>query len=190
MLLSACDEGTKATFNVSNEQLTPFSGTVELSVRTRELETLHEETYPVSVEALTAKDIVTKDFAAVVAGREHETFLVYTLRNSAGQVVSSSTMLFVRPKFFAFRKPGITAHVTGDSGNLLLHLCADTFVSKLRVEFVGSDAEPAEQYFDLNGKDEVVVPVCAPGMTPADLEKSIAFFSVADIAPACLGCAE
>ncbi len=190
VLLSARDEGTQATFNISNETFNDFNGQVVLTLSTRDFEVLEEKTYDVSVPALSTQNIVSRDFADKVKGMEGKTFVLYTLKNADGNTLSRGTMLFVRSKYFAFKKPNIKANVSGNGDVKELRLTADTFVSGLRIDFDDPTIEADIQFFDINTAEETIVSVNAPGISAKDLEKQISFFSVVDIAPSALGCNE
>ncbi len=190
VLLSVRDEGTHGVFNISNETLEDFCGSVVLTLCDRDLKVLSQETQEVCVPALSAKNVLERDYGAQVAGQENKTYLVYTLKDASGAVVSSSTMLFVRPKFFAFKQPKIETTVTGEGEVKQLHLRADTLVSSLRLDFKDPAIEADVQYFDINTQDEVVVEVSAPGVSASELQRQLSFFSTVDIAPSCIGCNE
>ncbi len=190
VLLSVRDDGTRGTFNISNEKLTDFKGKVYLTLSDRDFNIISEEVHEVSVPALTAINFLYRDYADNVKGREGKTYLVYTLKDENDNVISSSTMLFVRPKFFAFKKPNLKVKVSGDGEIKKMHITADTFVSSLRVDFENKNIEADIQYFDINTDDEVTIDVFAPGVSAKELEKEISFFSMVDIAPSCIGCNE
>jgi len=187
VLLSAEEEGTAVSFHVTNEKLIPFKGKIELRLCTREGEILSDECLDVCVDALSSASVLARDYADAVRGKEQSTYLTYTLMDAEGAVISRSTLLFVRPKQFAYRKPQITARITETCGVKRLHLCADTLVQKVRVTLGDPSVEPEEQYFDLWGGEEYAVEINPTERTAEELLDGISFFSVADIAPSCLG---
>ena len=188
VLLSAHENGTQVTFNLSNEQRTRFVGQVELTVRTADFQTVWSETIPVEQGALSARDIRSMDFAAIVAGKESECYLTFALLDANGKQLSESVLLFVRPKFFAYRKPNITATVTGTAPNLTLHLTSDTFAHKVRLDFGNLEPEMSDQYVSVTSERGVDIALkVAEGISAADLENAVSFFTVYDIDPTCYG---
>ncbi len=190
VLLSVRDDGTKGTFNISNETLNDFKGKVVLTLSDRDFNVICEEVHDVNIPALTASSFLYRDYADKVNGKERKTYLIYTLKGENGDIISSATMLFVRPKFFAFKKPDIRANVIGDGDIKEIHIKSDTFASSVRIDFKNPEIEADVQYFDLNTKEEVVIPVNAPGISKEEVEKQISFFSMVDIGPSCIGCNE
>ncbi len=188
VLLSAHENGTHVVFNLSNEQRSIFKGSVVLTVRTPDFKTVWSETVAVEQGALSSCDIRSMDFAEIVAGREDECYLTFALLDANGKQLSESVLLFVRPKFFAYRKPKLTATVTGTAPNLTLHLDSNTFAHKVRLDFGDLEPEMGDQYVSVTSERGVDIALTvAEGVTAAEIEEKVSFFTVYDIDPTCYG---
>ncbi len=186
VLLSARDEGTRATFNISNETINDFNGKVKITLSTREFEVIDETEYTVYIPALTAQNIVSLDFSDKVKGIENKTFVRYTLIDEGGDIISCGTVLFVRPKHFEFKKPSIKYRLEGNGDKKILRISADSLVSALRIDFSDPTVEADTQFLDINSADEITVEINSPHITADELKEQISFFSVADIAPSAI----
>ena len=71
--------------------------------------------------------------------------------------MSKGTLLFVKPKRFAFVDPAIKAQISGVGNNLYMTLQADAFAKDVEISFDGIDAMVSENYFDITSSSPVKV---------------------------------
>lgn len=185
VLLSAHEKGTSVTFNLSNETRRPFTGKAEICVKKSDFTVFSFLTPDVHADALSAADFLTLDFGETVGDAKDEAFLEYRLYGEDGALLSSAVTLFVRPKYFKYRKPTFRAVVTGGAGRFVLHLEADTFAHMVRVDFDGIEADFDVQYVSVTSAKGVNLPftVTDTALTAAQLEPRLTVTSMVDIAP-------
>ncbi len=188
VLLSAHEVGNTVTFNLSNEQRSEFCGKLILKLKARDFSVLWEEETPLCRGKLSAADVRTVDFTELLGGREREVYLEYTLTDAEGALLSQAVHLFVRPKYFSYRKPTITHTLRATEGGLLLHLQSDCFAHRVRVDFGEYEPKMSDRYVNLTSPDGC--DILLEGVAEQDIEalsRAIEYFTVYDIAPACYG---
>ena len=89
-----------------------------------------------------------RDFSEIIAGHEKEYYLEYGLREGAA-TVSKATLLFVKPKRFAFVDPCIKVQISGVGRSYTLNVSAEAFAKDVEIYFEGVDAAISENYFDI-----------------------------------------
>lgn len=186
VLLSAHENGTHVVFNLSNEQRSAFEGSVRLTVRTPDFKKVWSESFEVSAAPLSSADVKAVEFAPILVGNTAGCYLAYELLDANGAQISEAVLLFVRPKSFAYRKPNLRATVTGEAPTLKLHLESDTFAHKVRLDFGDLEPEMSDQYVSVTSEDGVdIMLTVGEGITAAEVEEKVSFFTVYDIAPEC-----
>ena len=186
VLLSAHENRTCVTFNLSNEQRVSFRGSVRLTVRTPDFAEVWSECFDVEQAALSSADVKTVEFAPILAGNTAGCYLTFELLDGNGAEISESVLLFVRPKSFAYRKPNLHATVTGEAPNLTLHLTSDTFAHKVRLDFGDLEPEMSDQYVNVTSERGVDIALTVDrGVTAAEVEEKVSFFTVYDLDPNC-----
>jgi len=186
VLLSAHEKGTRVTFNLSNEQRTTFRGSVRLTVRTPDFAEVWSECWSVEQAPLSSTDLKTVEFAPILAGNANGCYLAFELLDENGKQISESVLLFVLPKLFTYRRPNFRAAVSGEAPNFKLHLESDTFAHKVRVDFGDYEPEMSDQYVSITTERGVDIALTLDQeVSAAELEASLSFFTVYDIAPDC-----
>ncbi|MCQ2431600.1 MAG: glycoside hydrolase family 2 protein [Clostridia bacterium] len=156
-LLSAHEDGTTVTMNVSNEQLKPFNGTLTLTVCKADYSVLDEKTYPVSVDAMSALDITTEHYADLVKGMERETYLAFTLTDENGNRVSGGSLMFAKPKYFRFCDPKVAVKIEGAEGEFTLRVSAAAYARAVEIDFDEADLHLEDNFFDITAPGEIVI---------------------------------
>ena len=131
-----------ARLNVSNETLTPFTGTARWSLRRPDASVIQEGSFPVSVPALSALWLPEQDFS------EQDTYgcyYSYALEDADGNTVGSGSVLFCAPKHFRFEDPHMTARIEGDE----VVITAGSYARSVEVQ-CGPDVVLEDNYFDMN----------------------------------------
>lgn len=157
VLLSVEENGYSATFNLSNETMQNFNGKLQWWIGDTQLRILHSETAAVSAIALTASDLFTINVSEWINGYENERFLAFALYNSQDEKLSEQTVLFTKPKHFAFRKPEIQVEITQKDEKTYFSIMSDTFVQGLELSFLQHDIVLSDNFIDITTKEPVVL---------------------------------
>ena len=131
-----------ARLNVSNETLSPFTGTARWSLRRPDASVIEEGSFPVSVPALSALWLPEQDFS------DQDTYgcyYSYALEDADGNTVGSGSVLFCAPKHFRFEDPHMTARIEGDE----VVITAGSYARSVEVQ-CGPDVVLEDNYFDMN----------------------------------------
>ncbi len=181
VLLSAHEDGTRVTFSLSNEQRRPFDGTLTYSVIDSALNVIFKDNFPISMPELTAKDVFTADLSSVLKGHEDEYVLAWSVNDGAG-AHSEGTLLFTKPKAFRFKKPNVTATISGTGTDYTVTVSSDAYVRSLELDFEGIDAIFEDNYFDITERTPRRIHLTTSSVTNVDaLRRELTLRSVYDI---------
>ncbi|MCL2068000.1 MAG: glycoside hydrolase family 2 protein [Treponema sp.] len=157
---------------VHNDTMKAVSGTLKLYLRDRDFNTLAEETLDADIPALSAREVLVKDYQNIVntIALERSCFAAAELilngnnndcaANAAGTVVSREAVFFIPPKHFSFGKPRYNINVSDLGDNFAVKIKTDTFCRFVRVKIPEEDVVFSDNYFDITGREgvEVLVP--------------------------------
>ncbi len=166
---------------LSNESRKSFSGILKYSIRDAKNKIIHKEELGVVADKYSAREVCVVDCADIIAGKEREVYLEYSLV-SDGVTVCSSSHLFVPPKHFRFKEPVVLSEITGSECEFRLTFSADVFVKDLVFSFDDIDAVFEENCIDLT--DSSARRIAFVTSTPTTAEKlmsSLQLKSVYDI---------
>lgn len=157
VLLSANEEGTKVEFHVTNETLKPFNGKVTWRLRYDFiiLETGDKE---VNVKPLSSVLTETIDFKERIITKDdaRKLYVEYFLY-AEGKVVSSGTVLFVRPKHFDFLNPELCYEVCEDDINFIIKVNSKNFAKYVELSLKDVDCVFEDNFFDITlGEDKIL----------------------------------
>lgn len=148
VLISACEEGTRVKFNLSNERRKPFDGSFTYSVIDTSLRIVFKDTFEVSVPPMTAMDIHTAELESIMRGHEDEYIITYSVNDGAG-AKSDGTAILVKPKAFKLKKPTIRYEISGSGCDYTVTLTTDAYARAVELDFETVDAVFEDNYFDL-----------------------------------------
>lgn len=157
VLLSAHENGLQVILNLSNETRDAFTGTVRWQIIDRAFTVYEQGELPASVCALSAKDLPLPDLTQALQGRETERLLAYALYDDQGQLVSQASLLFCKPKHFAFAAPQIQVAIEGSNGSFTLHVTADSYAKSVELDFAQYDLLLSDNYFDITSAAPLVL---------------------------------
>ncbi|MDR0599410.1 MAG: glycoside hydrolase family 2 protein [Treponema sp.] len=153
---------------VHNDTMSGAAGKLFLSLKRRDFTVLREETLDVALPALSASEVLVRDYRALVNTTELERSCFVTaelrLTNGAALPVSRETALFVPPKYFSFRGPRYTVDVADREGEFAITLRADTFCRFVRIKIPGEDPVFSDNYVDITGEEGVEITVRKSGL--------------------------
>lgn len=150
VLISASVDGTRVSFNLSNEKRVAFDGSFSYSVVDNRQRTVFKDSFPISVEPMSAANILTTDLYSLILGHESEYALVYSVSDGL-TAKSQGTHIFVEPKSFDFIKPTFTSEISGSGKDFCLTLTSDVYAASVELDFSELDAVFDDNYFDLLG---------------------------------------
>ena len=154
--LYAMAEGGVVKFSVSNLRRTDLIGTLEYRIADASNYTVFKASEPVEISSMTEGEIHSADLSEIIGGHEQEYYLEYYLKEGAS-AVSRKTLLFVPEKHFNFKKPFISAKITGQDRRFSLALSGVNFVKDLEIGFDGVDVVLSENYIDLTSEAPVKI---------------------------------
>lgn len=149
VLLSAHEDGLRVVLNLSSESPRPFTGTVRWRIIDRAFAVYEQGELPVSLDALSAKDLTVLDLTEVLQGHETGRLLAYELYDGTGALLSHASLLFCKPKHFALARPDVQVGVVGGAGRFTLTVRSSTYVKSLEIDFAHHDALLSDNYFDI-----------------------------------------
>ena len=150
VLVSASVDGTRVTFNLSNEKRVAFDGSFSYSVVDNRQRTVFKDSFPISVLPMSAANILTTDLYSLISGHESEYVLVYSVSDGLA-AKSQGTYKFAQPKSFDFIKPTFTSEISGSGTDFYLTLTSDVYAASVELDFSELDAVFDDNYFDLPG---------------------------------------
>ena len=145
VMISAVNEGTRVTFNVSNELKGEYSGKFSYSVITNKGELLFRDEYDITVAEREAMDVLTIDLKEIIGGRLDECFVSYSVSESF-LTTSKGILLFTSPRKFKFVKPTFTTELSGSGTKFVLSIASSVPADKVTFKFKTVDAVFDENY--------------------------------------------
>ena len=145
---------------VVNETLNEFNGTVSLNLVHQQTGSIMQQQLNVSIKGLSKQTIMTFEYNQT-AEASRNIYLRYELSNQEA-IVSSNTLLFVRPKHFNFYEPPIKAVVSTQNETSLIELQSDVFAQKVTVDFTAFDVEFDQNCIDLYPNESKTLVVTSP----------------------------
>ena len=141
-------EDYRVSFAISNERRQAFDGVIYYRILDVDNNVVYHGSDDLSIPEGSILAFEGRDFSEIVATHEREYYLEYGLREGALSVMCG-TLLFVKPKQFAFTDPGIKAQISGVGKNLTMTLRADAFAKDVEISFEGHDVILSDNYFDI-----------------------------------------
>ena len=162
VLLSAHEDGTDVVLSLSNETREAFSGTVQYQVMDTDLNILSSGLTEVSIGTLKADDVVTLDLTSQIKGHERDRLLAFQLLDQNDQMITSSSLIFIKPKNFTFKDPELVCSIEDDPAGIsghdfLITVSAKKYAKYVEIDWDHYDLELSDNDFDLTGTDPQVI---------------------------------
>ncbi|MDR0442447.1 MAG: glycoside hydrolase family 2 protein [Treponema sp.] len=159
---------------VHNDTVKSAEGILSLFLKDRDFNILAEETINVKLPALSAGEVMVRDYRDIINTVELERSCFVTVQlkingvpvsseTTYEEIVSNETALFVPPKHFSFNRPNYSVDVSDSSetdvsvDHFTITVKADTFCRFARVKIKGEDPVFSDNYFDITGKEGVEI---------------------------------
>jgi beta-mannosidase len=153
---------------VHNDTMRNTAGKITLSLKRQDFSVLQEETIDVELPALSASEILVRDYRALINTTELERscFVTAELRLSDGASipVSRETALFVPPKHFSFCRPVYQVDVTDRDEEFAITVKAGTFCRFVRIKIPGEDPVFSDNYVDITGTEGMEITAQKSGL--------------------------
>ncbi len=157
VMLSILDEPPTMGLYLCNDRRQTWEGAVRWSLEGLDGEALRSGEKVVSVEALTAKQLITRDFAHdVQEERRRDTVLVCELMENEQRVALVVTP-FVPSKHLKLGAPAISVKLSQENKVLEVELEAESLARFVELELAGADIVWSDNYFDLPARRTVRV---------------------------------
>lgn len=165
-------------FNISNETMSTFNGTIHWTLRNNKAEILEWGEFKAQCPALSAKDIGVIDISKHLKKRfdKRTKYLEYRLVCD-NEVISHGTTLFVRPKEFNFLDPQIQYTVKEHENCFKIQFTAKYYAKSVCLDFNDCDGIFSDNWFDIHGNEPIEIIIdkndLSRQMTKHDIEKSL-----------------
>lgn len=183
VLLSAHDNKTEITINISNETMETFTGKVIYGVYDNDNNVITESSLDASVSSLSTLDLITLQLEEYVKDHNFDRYFGYRLVSYSGEIISGGSVLLCPPKYFDFKKPEISFKAYEKDGRIFIDFEGNCFIKGIFVDFDGFDGVLSDNYFDLimDGKKTVSLLSSSKSVTPDEVQKAIKIMSVYDM---------
>ena len=160
VLLAALEEGGRVRFVLSNETRSAVSAKVVWRLRENTGKILSEKEAECTVPELEAMQCAEDDFTAEVADRAslRSRYLEYILYEE-GAEISRGTLLFDRPKHFAFCDPQITYTVEEEDDRFVIHFRTENYAKYVTFDAREFDFVASDNCFDLSCGEEKIIEI-------------------------------
>jgi beta-mannosidase len=149
---------------VHNDTIDPASGILYLSVIDRNFIVLAKETIYVQLPALSASEVVIRDYRSIINTVELERtcfvtteLRIATIPASREIIASKEAILFVPPKHFSFIKPEYSGEVCDRGDHFAITIKTSTFCRFVRVKVPEEDVIFSNNYFDITSEEGVEI---------------------------------
>lgn len=164
ILFSVHENGTSVTFNLSNETLKDFSGKAVIKIMDTSFDKKYEIVQDVFCAALSSQDVLTRDFEMIVKGQERDLVLAYELISNEGEIITSSSLLFTKPRLFHMPDPKIKVTVLDcDGKTCAIKVEAEKYASHVEIDLKDHDLILSDNYFDITSSDPIFLTCEAAG---------------------------
>jgi beta-mannosidase len=179
------DEGTKADIYVTNDTMQSVTGTINWKLRNAKSDILEGGSLEITIGELMAKNFLQLDFYEKLSGNtKMNTYLEYDFVVD-GNIVSSGTTFFVKPKHFMLEDPNITFKVIDNTEEFVIELNSNSFAKAVELELRSVDLHFSDNYFDLSAGDVKKITAkkstLSKNITCEEFEAELKIFSLYDI---------
>lgn len=172
----------QTVFSASNLRKFDLIGSLEYRIADASNYTVFKSSEPVEISAFGEGNIHSVDISEIIKGHESEYYLEYSLKEGAS-TLAKGVMLFLPEKHFDFKKPSISAKVTGQDNRFCITLSSDSFVKDLEIDFDGVDGVFSDNYIDLTSEIPIKIDFTVSGRnyTASELSERLNMRSVWDL---------
>ncbi len=171
-----------AVFSASNLRKFDLIGSLEYRIADASNYTVFKSSEPMEISAFSEGKIHFFNISEIIKGHESEYYLEYYLKEGHSSL-AKGVLLFLPEKHFDFKKPNISANITGQDKKFVITLSTDKFVKDLEIGFDGIDGVFSDNYIDLTGEIPVKIDFTVNGnnCSASELAERLEIRSVWDL---------
>ena len=155
VLASAYDNETSVELYLTNEKRETVDGTLSWQLSDNDFNVLDSGSKKVKVNPLSSGQYIKLDLKEMLDTTEKQRTRYLAYRFDADGVPSSQgTVLFVRPKHYAFTVPHIEAEIAEIASSFVITLRASSLATFVELKINNVDADFSDNYFDITDKNE------------------------------------
>ncbi len=187
VLLSGEENGTQVRLHVANESMKAFCGTVCWQLRDNRSAVILEGSSPVEVRPMDGAFIADLDLAAHLPtdAEKFTRYLSFSLVEGP-TVLSESTLLFCKAKYFHFIQPEIRADITDNGDHFTITLVSSAYAQSVELDLEQGDGLFSENWFPLHAGERKTVILPKESLdghfTAGDIREQLIIHSVYGIA--------
>ncbi len=159
VLVSACEEGSKAGIYVTNDTFEAINGTLKWALKDNGSAVIIQGEEEVSIESLSAKNCIQLDFADLVKDFKPESNYVEFTLTSGAKELGNGTVIFVPAKEFKFLNPEINVTVEENETSFLLKVNTKAYAKSVGLDLEKADCIFSDNYFDVSADAVKVIEV-------------------------------
>lgn len=164
VLISVCQEDSRAEFWCSNETLQKAEGLVSWTLYGAEEAVLKTGEFRFETEGGRSSVIADLDFTEVL-GTEEKNAAYLVFRAEWNGEETRGSQLFCLPKEFPFLQPGLEVEVVDEGERYGIRLSAEHFTKGIGLDLKAADCIFSDNYFDLAAGEERTVYVDKAGLS-------------------------
>lgn len=186
VLVSACEEGSKADLYVTNDTFQTINGTLEWSLKDNESAVIAHGSDDVSIAPHSAKNCIQLDFSDIVKDFQPESsYLEFSLKSGEHEL-GSGTTIFVPAKEFKFLNPEINITVAENEISFLLNIESTAYARSVGIDLEKADCIFSDNYFDISANTTKIIEVKKSSLTEVisldQFKEQLKVVSIFDIA--------
>ncbi len=174
-------DGARVKFYVSNLQDKLYLARLTYMIVDNDNTEIIRDNIDFEVEANSASVVLECDLDSIVNTHEREYYLAYRIADTQFYH-PVNIALFVPPREFSFKKPNITAEITGTGSEYTITLTSDVFARAVAIDFGDEDVTLDDNYFDITSRTPVRIGIHAYRPTAlAALKRQLTIRSLYDV---------
>lgn len=150
VLVSALDDGLMVGLHVTNDTLADVSGALTWSLREPGSAVIQSGRREIIVLALSAGKFADLDFSGDIASEDIGRYYLEYALEAGGETLSHGTVLFVKPKDFAFLDPHIKLDVFEKAGVFEIRMESKAYAKSVMLNLENADCIFSDNCFDLS----------------------------------------
>ncbi len=171
-ILLSCDDTDPANpeLYVTNDTMRDRSFEVVCRLRDNTSRVIAEFSDKCTSPALSAVKVLGADISEYISTLEDKRsrYIEYSI-SSGGEIVSSGTTLFVRPKEFEFIPANIECEVSEKEEVFEIALSSDVYAKSVCLSLEKTDCRFSDNWFDIHGPEKVVVTLPKGNLTADEI---------------------
>lgn len=137
----------RAQINVINDSNAIFNGSLQWKLKQHN-DTLDSGDIDFTVAINSHSQTIELPFHDLVSDKNNEVYFEYTLYDNE-TVIATGVELFVKPRYFDFKKPNITYSISELNNQYVIELASDQMTKYVECDLTDDDCIFSDNYFDL-----------------------------------------